>query len=72
MESLRLFYCNNWVSIFIILFDCFLKFNYVQKKYRNVEYLVSSELLSLSSIRTVRVMRPLRAIVQVPSKDLIF
>jgi len=32
MESLRLFYCNNWVSIFIILFDCFLKFNYVQKK----------------------------------------
>lgn len=36
--------------------------------YRAIEYGVDSENLSLSAIRTIRVLRPLRAINRIPSK----
>ena len=36
-----------------------------------VEYAVDTENLSLSAIRTIRVLRPLRAINRIPSKYLI-
>jgi len=39
--------------------------------YRVVEYAASVEDLNLSAIRTIRVLRPLRAINRVPSKFLI-
>lgn len=38
---------------------------------RTFEYAIASENLSLSAIRTVRVLRPLRAINRVPSNYLI-
>ena len=36
--------------------------------FRTVEYAVDTENLSISAIRTIRVLRPLRAINRIPSK----